>query len=301
MSFEPILLAPEEELEEQYPYRRVWQTSWIEAVVLLIVVVVLVMGSRFISAIPANTREQLPKLAVALLPLVMWLLVSYRGEQRALVRRSGLLRVMIVGGLVANGILVPLDERLFLTDRWLAQQGFFGRVLGYTFTIGFMSQFLKYAVLRYSLWPRRFERRMDGVAYALAVSLGFAIVFNLRFALDGDATLSATALRVASITFSELAIGTIIGYLLVELRLSDPPVFWIPIGLFVAALLSGLYYAFRGIAIVSGIGIGATGSTPIRGLALAFGLLAVIYASLGFIINSADTRMEALTGRRQTL
>ena len=142
---------------------------------------------------------------------------------------------------------------------------------------------------------------MDGVAYALAVSIGVATVLNIRFALDSGATLSATALRVASITYSELAIGTIIGYYLVELRISRPPIYWMPLGLFLSALLSGFYYGFRGIAIAGSPSIVSTGSSPVRGLMLAFGILAVMYSIMAFIISSADTRMEALTGRRQTL
>jgi len=301
VSFEPILLAPEAELEEIYPYRRVWRTAWIEITLLLIAVLALYTLSSIFDVISAASREPALKLGIAGLPLALWLLISYRGERRAPQPRPGLLGVMVLGMLVANGVAIPLEERVFVPERWLPTAGFFGRVFGYMFTIGFAAEFLKFAVLRYSVWPHRFQRRLDAIAYALAASIGFATMFNLRVALYTDATVTATALRVASTTFSHLGIGLVVAYFLAELHIGRPPVFWISAGLLLAALLSGLYYGFRGTAIVSGLSVEGTGSAPIRGLALAFGFVALMFASIAFIVQSADSRTEAATGGRQTL
>jgi RsiW-degrading membrane proteinase PrsW (M82 family) len=302
VSFEPILLAPEEVAEEIYPYRRVWQTSWLEILVLLFGVVLILLLTDILHILPDNLgNDLLPRLGIALLPFGAWLLFSYRGERRALQPRPGLLGIVVLGALVANGIAVPLEERLFVPDQWLPHNGFFGRVLGYMLTLGFTAEFLKYAVLRYTVWPQRFHQRLDGIAYALAVSLGFATVYNVRFALFADASLPATALRVASFTFSHLAIGLIIGFALAELRIGHPPVFWLPMNLLLASFVSGLFYAFRNLAIVSGLGVGSTASAPIRGLILALGLVTIMFFIMAFLIESADARMEALTGRRHAL
>lgn len=301
MSFEPILLAPQEEAEEIYPYRRVWRTSWLEVSLLLVTVLLIFLLTNLFGVLPSDLRAPLPKVAIALLPLVAWLLFSYWGEQRALQGRHGLIGLLILGGLVANGITVPLEEHLFRPDQWLPTAGFFGRVLGYAFTIGFTGEFLKYAAIRYTVWPERITQRLDGVAYALAVSLGYAITFNLRFALFSDATLLATALRVASVTFSQLALGVVLGFFLAELAIARVQVFWIPLGLSVASLLNGLYYAFHGVAIVGGLSVEGTGASPVRGLALAFGLVAATFMTFAFLIANADARMEALTGRREAL
>ncbi len=232
-----------------------------------------------------------------MLPLLAWFAISYRGERNALEPRAGILGVMILGALVANGVAIPLEERLFTPDRWLPSSSFFGRVFGYMFTIGFTIEFLKYAILRYTVWPREFRQRLDGIAYALAVSQGFAVMVNLRVALDPDTTLLATTLRVASITYSHLAIGLIVGVFLAELRLGKQPIFWMPMGLLFAAFLEGLYFAFRSLSIVGGLKIGSTASSPVRGLLLAVGLISLMYLILSFLIESADSRMEALAGR----
>jgi hypothetical protein len=301
LSFEPILLAPEQEVEEQYPYRRVWRTSWLEVSVLLVAVLAVFALTRLVSVLPTSLSDTRLKVAMALVPLAAWLAISYWGERRALQPRRGLVQIVILGALVANGIAVPLEEHLFLPDRWLPTQSFFGRVLGYGATAGFTAEFLKYAVLRYTIWPDRIRQRLDGVAYALAASVGYAVVLNLRVALFTDDTLVATALRVASNTFSQLGIGVIMGFFLAELVVGRTPVFWLPIGLGIAALLSGVYYGFRSLTVARSISAAGSISAPIRGLALAFGLVAVLYITFAFLIESADARMEALTGRRQAL
>lgn len=301
MSFEPILLAPEEEPVEVYPYRRVWQTTWLEVIVLFLVAALVYAGTHFLNLLPVTLRDANGRLALALLPLAAWLLISYRGERRAAQPRPHLLSVLILGVLVANAIAVPLTERLFVPTRWLPEQGFFGRVLAYAFTIGFAAEFLKYAVLRYTVWVGYFRQRLDGAAYALAVSLGFATVLNVRYALDGDATVVATGLWVASNTFAHLATGLVVGFFLSELRTGRPPVIWMPAGLLMAAFLSGVHYGFRGIAIISGLGIGATASRPIGGLLLSFAFVAVMLFVFAFLIQSADERQEAVAGRRELL
>ena len=300
MSFEPILLAPEREVEEVYPYRRVWRTSWQEITALTGITALIWVLADLLDVLP-NTSAPLPRVGIALLPLALFLWYSYRIEVRVPQPRHHLLALAILGMLAANGVAVPLEERLFQPDRWLPLVGFFSRALGYAFTIGFTAAFLQYLVLRYSIWPSRIRQRQDGVAYGLAVALGFALVYNVRAALLPDVTLVATALRVASYTFSYLAMGALVGFFMAELIMGRVPIFWLPFGLFFTALISGLYYAFRAVAIVGGLSIAGTGSSPVRGLGLAFGLVAIVYLITAFIIDNADTRAAHAIGRRQAL
>ncbi|GAB4410868.1 MAG: hypothetical protein Kow00106_04890 [Anaerolineae bacterium] len=296
MTFEPVLIGPEEERAEAYPYRRVWRTAWLEVTALFLVAFALYALS--IAGIVAAQPAPVPGRAViAALPALLWLVISYRGERRAIQPRPALLRVMILGALVASGVAFPLEDHLFQPERWLPGLDFFGRLLGYATTVGFAAEFLKYLVLRYSVWPQHINQRLDGVAYGLAVSVGFATVFCLRFALFTEATLSATALRVASIALPHLATGAIVGFFLAELWVGRTAILWLPAGLTLAALVSGAHHAFRAIAIVGSPGVESTGSSPLLGLLLAAGFAAAAFSLFAFVIASADTR-AALAMRR---
>jgi hypothetical protein len=49
------------------------------------------------------------------------------------------------------------------------------------------------------------------------------------------------------------------------------------------------------------LSVTGTASAPIRGLALASGLVVIMFAVFAFLIDSADRRMEAVIGRRKAL
>lgn len=301
MSFEPILLAPEAEMAPAYPYRRVWRTGWQEAILLFFAVLILWALRTFFDLAAFNRQDTVSKLGIALLPLAAWLAISYRAERRALQPRPRMLTVLLLGALVANAIAVPLEEHLFAPDQWLPTVGFFARVLGYTTTLGITAAFLIYFVLRFSVWPQHIARRQDSVAYSLTAALGYAMVLSLRFALSSEATLVATGLRVASLVYVHLAMGAIVGFFMGELILARVSILWLPIGLSLSALVGGLHYGFRAIAILGGLSLEGTGSNPVRGLLLAFGFLSIVYLSLAFVIHSADVRQAYAAGRREPI
>lgn len=108
MTSQPYLLTPQREAGEGYPYRRVWRTAWLEALLLLSITAALVFGSRLFEVrLPANLERPLI-FAYAVLPLGLWLGISYAAERRALQPRRHLPAVALLGGLAASGVAVPL-------------------------------------------------------------------------------------------------------------------------------------------------------------------------------------------------
>jgi hypothetical protein len=291
MSFGPVVVQPREE-REVYPYRRVWRTASIEILILVILALAAYFGAtRFGLRLEAAERRAFG-LAFAVLPFGLWLLVSYRAERRSPNRRDGLLTVTILSALAANAISVPLVERAFAVDEYLTTAYGLSRILGYTFTAGIVQEFLKYAVVRYSFWPVGFRIRSDGIAYAMAAGIGHAVMLNLNFALSADIMPEVVALRIAEVTLSQVALSTIMGYFLSELKIGQPTAYELPAGLLLAAFLNGLSVALRSSLVVSGVAPGATASEPLRGLGMAIFLVVALFSSLSFLINNADERAE---------
>jgi hypothetical protein len=296
MTARPVLLTPQREEKETYPYRRVWRTAYTEAWLLIGLTVTVILAARLVPLDEDGRR--LFRIGFALLPLVLWLLISYRAERRALSPRPRLISAVILGGLVASGVGVPIIDQLFAVEEWLATADGLSRLLGYTLTVGMVQEFLKYAVLRYSLWPGVFRTRLDGVAYAMATAIGYATALNLFFALSGDVDPVSAALRIAEITLAQVTVSTIMGLALSELAMPGVPVYFVPLSLIIAAGLAGLAIVFRGGLVVGGIGIGATGNNAIFGLGQAVFLVVALYTSMSFLINSADER-DRLRGRAE--
>ena len=296
MSFEPILLAPQQEEQEIFPYRRVWRTAIIEIVILLGLTLLTVLVTRFYKGSVTPSQRQIVGLAFALSPISLWLLISYQGERRAQQPREQIFTVVILSALAASAIGLPLVDRAFAVDQWLTTAPGITRIIGYMLTAGIVQEFLKYAVIRYSVWPRCFRTRSDGIAYAMAAGIGYATVLNLNYAFTTLADPASSALRIAEFTLTQVSISLIIGYFLAELSLSDEAiVFGLPGSLLLAAFLTGLTITVRGGLIVGnpldsrGVPSG-TGNNAFQGLGAAIFLVVVLFSSFYFLINNADER-----------
>ncbi|NJL93867.1 MAG: PrsW family intramembrane metalloprotease [Anaerolineae bacterium] len=179
---------------------------------------------------------------------------------------------------------------------WLAEAGFFTRVLGYTCTVGVTSELLKYIAIRYTIFPSRIRTRLDGLAYSVAASVGYAAVLNLHLVFDPDPTVTADAQRIAINFISQVGFGLIMGFFLGELALHDRPALFLGAGLALGALANGLYIAFRAIAAGSGFSV-----SNLNGLILVVFFVLGVALAVNFLIRTFDARDAALQGERQMI
>ncbi len=287
------LLSPEQDVEELYPYRRVWRTLFLEMLVVLVVLGGVFFGVGFGFVSPQATR--ITQVALCLVPVAIFYVLSVRREPRVQQPREGLLLVLGLSLVFANGLAYPLIAYVITPDTWLAEGGFFSRIIGYMLTLGVVATFSIYAVIRYSVWPQWFRVRVDGVAYAVPAALGYATVMSLQFVFSTELpTVDATAVRILTNTFVYLAMGVIMGYFLSEMALGEVQAFWLPLGLVITSLLNAVFVAFRRIALVSGLG-----SREIGPFFLTLGFATAVLLSVSFLMENAAERAAAKRGVRR--
>lgn len=286
------LLSPEENVDEVYPYRRVWGSLATELALVLGLCVGVYIAVGF--GVVADTFSPLAKVGLSLAPLLIFYVISIWRERQALRPREGLLRLLLYSAIATNGVVIPVIDLLITPDQWLVDGGFFARVIGYTLTLGVVTAGMFYAVPRYTVWPSAYEVRVDGIAYSVPVALGYATVLNLRLILENEPTMDAMALRVLVNVYLYVAMSAIIGYFLSELAIGTVQVFWLPLGLFVASFVGGLFFSFRRIAIVAGLG-----SRDVGALLLVLGFTVLVLFVLSFLIENAEERMAAIRGVRR--
>lgn len=293
MTTRPTLITAQEPPRRQPGSRPAFATTVVESLILLVVTVLLFVLSRVLDYPTGNNSRNLLGILLALLPFGLWMLISWQFEQRVMQPRPRLLIVLGLTALAANGIGIPLTERVFAVDQWLSTTSGLQRIVGYMLTAGFTQEFIKLAIIRFSVWGEHIHTRRDGIAYGVAAGLGYATVLSLNYVLAGASSPpepAAAAIRVASYTFSQVGISTIVAYALADLRVGTPSVFWLPIGLALAAFLEGLFVTFRAGIIVGGISERATGSQTISGLAVALSLLVVLFLVVRFLITNTEAR-----------
>lgn len=287
--YDSRLITPPPEEEEIYPYRRVWVSILIEAGVLFGFVMLLFVLTRFV-VIPPRFYQAL-NIAIALLPLGLWLIFSWWRERFVPQPRRGLLGVAVVSGLAANAISLPFIEQVFQIERWLPLESALNRIIGYTFTVGLVQTLTVYLVLRYSVWPQQFRVRIDGVAYGAASAIGYVTVLNLQFVMTTPSMPFITVTTVFHQVAVLMCCGIVVGYGLAEMAFNR---YLFPL-LLTATIAVSAFIAGAAIPLTAGFtnaGVSAlnpVGSiSPILGFLFSAGLLFLVGNIFSFLFNVAE-------------
>jgi RsiW-degrading membrane proteinase PrsW (M82 family) len=231
-----------------------------------------------------GTALVLVGIVLALVPAILWLVFFYIQDVREPEPKGLVLSVFVLGAIVARAVGIPLIEELFGT-KWLAASTLFN-ILGAILVTGFINQFLIYATVRYSVYgSAEFDERVDGIVYATAAALGYATMVNIQYVISsGGVDLVAGTLRIAETTLALAAFGGIMGFFLGRCKFEDEPVWWMPAGLILAAVLDGLFTYFRGEVTTTAVGLSGGGYNPWPGLILGAGVALVTFGVLYFLI-----------------
>jgi len=223
---------------------------------------------------------------LSLVPALLWLTFFYRQDRLEPEPKGMVVEVFILGGLLAAAIGIPLVDNVFHVSTWLFS-GFWVNLLGAILVIGFSQEFLKYAAVRFSIYPSsEFDERTDGIIYATAAGLGFATVLNINFVVSsGGVNLGMGAVRIVLTALAQASFAGITGYFLAKDKLDHKPAWWVPVGISLAAVLNGLFNYLWGVLKRTGMTTsgGVLGSWG--GLALAVIISVVVTAILSWLIE----------------
>lgn len=293
---DPRLLTPPREEETIFPYRRVWRSIAIENGVLLGVALFL----TFLGGILVPTFLQRPlSLALALLPLGLWLIFSWLPEKTAVQPRHHILRTVIITMLAANAIGVPLLRDFFVIERWLPSSDTVSRIMGYTFTVGIVQELLKYLVLRFLVWPHSYRTRMDAVAYGVAGAVGYGTVLALHFVVENNPAPDVAAIRVFSIMAQQTICSAIMAFGLAQARFSNAMPILMAFTFAIATLITGFFVPLRAGFSNASFVPGVAGTTPIRALLFAVVVLIGLLLAVAFLLDNAERRdLEAAAAEK---
>jgi RsiW-degrading membrane proteinase PrsW (M82 family) len=197
---------------------------------------------------------------LALVPASIWLVFFYVQDRAEPEPKGFVLAVFGLGALLAAAVGVPVVEGLFRTSHWIYTSTA-ATILGGILVVGFTQEFLKYAAVRFSIYHTdEFDEPTDGVIYATAAGLGYATVLNIQFVVsNGGVDLGAGILRMAVVALAQAAFSGITGYFLGRAKFESEQIWWMPLGISLAAIFNGLFNWLLGI--VSKPSITLSGST----------------------------------------
>jgi len=186
-------------------------------------------------------------IVVAFVPAAVWLAFFWRRDRLEPEPAGMVLSVAVLGALVAAAIGRPIVEDLFDLASWIDRGGLATQLLGMILVTGIVQMTLVYLVVRLSVYrSAEFDEWTDGILYGTAAGLGYATWLNVDFVVaSGGAELGLAAIRVALTALVLGSLGGLMGYFLGHDRLEVRPVWYVPAGVALVAILDGVFWYLR--------------------------------------------------------
>jgi RsiW-degrading membrane proteinase PrsW (M82 family) len=228
-------------------------------------------------------------LVLSLVPAALWLVFFYAQDLLEPEPKRYVLGVFFIAALLAAAIGIPVVRNLFKVQEWL-DYSWLVNLLGSILVVGFVQEFLKYASVRYSVYLLpEFDERMDGILYGTAAGLGYATMLNITYVVNsGGVNLGIGVIRIAVTALAQATFGGITGFFLARAKFEDEPVWWLPLGLTIAAVLNGLFTVILGGLTRTGAVLVGDAATPWWGLVLAAIVAGVTLAILLYLMRQAS-------------
>jgi len=259
-----------------------WKNSVLLVVELVVFVGIVYILDLLLHPALTGTGLILAGVLLALVPAFIWLLFFYLQDRLEPEPKGYILVVFLLGAILASAVGIPLVDNFFHVSNWIYTDTA-TTILGSILVVGFIQEFLKYAAVRYSVYPSaEFDEATDGVIYATAAGLGYATVLNIQFVIaNGGVALGSSVIRMVVVALAQASFAGITGYFLGRAKFEKKAWWWMPAGLTLAAVGNGLFNWLRGIVVQRGISLTSAATNPWWGLVLA-AVVAII--TMGMIL-----------------
>jgi RsiW-degrading membrane proteinase PrsW (M82 family) len=261
-----------------------WHAGWVLVAALIGFILLVVGVDRFAHPAIGGGLLVAAGLVLALVPALIWMLFFYLQDRLEPEPKRYVIGVFVLGALLATAIGIPLVNDLFRVSDWLYESALV-QLLGGILVVGFAQEFLKYAAVRYTMYGSpEFDERMDGVIYGTAAGLGYATMLNIHYVLsNAGVDLSVGVIRIVITALAQASFSGIVGYFLAQDKFEGKPVWWMPLGLALAAALNGTFVFVRDLASVRGLQF-----NPWNGLILAAAVALVVLGALFWLMRKAN-------------
>jgi RsiW-degrading membrane proteinase PrsW (M82 family) len=255
--------------------------------------IVQIIGVAVVSAVVAylagqfgpldRTTQIVAGIVLAIVPSAVWLYFFYRQDRLEPEPKTRIAAVFLLALLLTDALGLRIINDWFQVRAWAPAETF-SSLLSSILIVGFTWQAIAYAAVRLVVYnTAEFDERMDGIVYGTVAGLGVATLLNLNYVLDnGGVALGPGVIQVVTTALAQASFSGLLGYFMAEAKFEHKPVWWVPLGLCIAAVLNGLFsWLFSEVS--------ATGLTvsPWRSLALGVVVALAVFGLLLALMRRA--------------
>jgi protease PrsW len=252
-----------------------------------------IVGVGVISAIIAVLAGQLGSLdrtmlivvgvILAIVPSAVWLYFFYRQDRLEPEPKTRLAAVFLLALLLTSALGLPLINDWFQVRAWAPAETL-SSLLASILIVGFIWQAIAYAAVRLVVYDTpEFDERMDGIVYGTVAGLGVATLLNLNYVIaNGGVALGPGVIQVVTTALAQASFSGLLGYFMAEAKFEHKAIWWVPLGLFIAAVLNGLFSWLLSEVSANGLTI-----SPWRSLVLGMVVALAVFALLLALMRRA--------------
>jgi len=191
---------------------------------------------------PGPTMLIVVGVILAIVPSAVWLFFFYRQDRLEPEPKTRIAAVFLVALLLTGGVGLPLIINWFHLPTWASADSITS-LLASILIVGFAWQAIAYAAVRLVVYDTtEFDERMDGIVYGTVAGLGVATLLNLNYVIaNGGVALGPGVIHVMTTALAQASFSGLLGYFMSEAKFEHKPIWWVPLGLFIAAVLNGLF------------------------------------------------------------
>jgi RsiW-degrading membrane proteinase PrsW (M82 family) len=238
-----------------------------------------------------RTTQIVVGLLLAIIPTAAWLIYFYQQDRLEPEPKERIGSVLFTALLLTGFVALPAINNWFNVANWASYNNLTSLAASILIN-GFIYTAIMYVAIR--IWVYKtpeYDERMDGIVYGTVAGLGVATMLNLNYIIENQGVaLSPGIVNVVTTALAQASFGGVLGYFMAQAKFEHKPVWWVPLGVIIAATLNGLFSWLID-------EVSATGLTVEPWRSLAFGLV-VALVTFGALIYLMQ-RAHAFTMRRQ--
>ena len=187
-------------------------------------------------------------LILAIVPAVLWLGLFYAQDRLEPEPHHYVVGLLILGALLGGAVEQPLLRNILQVQRW-SESNIFTDLVANIFVHGLITAALVYAAVRFTVMPTsEFDELVDGIIYGTSVALGLGIAANLSYLFDnGTVSIGVGTMQVIVTSLAYATFGALVGYFLGLVKPGNAPGWYAGVGVFVTAVVHGLYLYVAGL------------------------------------------------------
>jgi RsiW-degrading membrane proteinase PrsW (M82 family) len=222
------------------PNTSFWRASLVQIAGMALFSAIIAALASFVGPLD-RTQSIVVGLVLAIVPTALWLIYFYQQDRLEPEPKSMVAQVFLLALLLTQAVGLPLINDVFRIRDWAASSTLTS--LGASILIyGFILQAITYLAVRLVYASPEFDERMDGIVYGTVAGLGVATLLNLRYIVDNEGVaLAPGVVETVTTALAQASFAGLLGYFMAQAKFEHRPIWWVPAGFTLAAVLNGLF------------------------------------------------------------